>query len=44
VDRDTDTKIEEIRAAYSSNKQDAIDKIMTSITQVHTIPHENYRV
>lgn len=44
VDKDTDVKIEEIRKAYNANKQVAIDKIMASIINVQTVPHENYRV
>ncbi|GAN01190.1 v-type ATPase [Mucor ambiguus] len=44
VDQETEAKIEEIRAAASNKKQDAVDKMIKAITNVETKPHENYHV
>ncbi|KAI8072658.1 G subunit of V-type ATPase [Gongronella butleri] len=41
VDKETDVKIEEIRAAYAQNKEKAIEQLLESITKVDVNPHIN---
>ncbi|ORX58985.1 G subunit of V-type ATPase [Hesseltinella vesiculosa] len=41
VDKETEEKIEEIRAAYAKNKDNAVEKLLEAVTMVDVTPHIN---
>ncbi|CAO3598083.1 unnamed protein product [Absidia cylindrospora] len=43
VDKDTDTKVAEIQAAATENKEKAIELLLQAITNVEVAPHINAR-
>ncbi|KAI8139097.1 G subunit of V-type ATPase [Fennellomyces sp. T-0311] len=43
VDQETDAKIAEIQAAYSENKDKAVEKLLAALVRVEAKPHINAR-